>query len=158
MNTLRFLAPLFVFCPVICGLAADARMVKPQSVELQTIADPQFGPITIRARASEDGHVESLSITYKSHTINVPADGLRDLRDADIASLNVTVASSDPAKPWLQLNMSSRDPKYMKAPGQLAIISFVIDRGEVVRRSITWASSSGGSLHDDKVLKPRASQ
>jgi len=120
-------------------------------------ADPQFGPITIHATASEGGQVESVSMTYQSHKIDVPAEGLRDLKNADIASLHVTAAFSDPAKPWLLLSMNSWDPKYMKIPGRPATISFVVDNGEVVRRAIMWSTDSG-SYHDDKTFKSHATQ
>ena len=94
-------------------------MVNAQSVELHTIADPQFGPMTIRATASADRQVQSLSLTYQSRTIDVPADGLTDLRDVDIASLRVSVAVSDPGKPWFLLDVNSYDPKYMKIRASL---------------------------------------
>ena len=157
MNAFRFFAACVAFCWVISSFAVDDRVIRPSSVELHTFADPQFGSITIHATASEGGQVESISMTYQSHKIDVPAEGLRDLKNADIASLHVTAAFSDPAKPRLLLSMNSRDPKYMKIPGQPATISFVVDNGEVVRRAIMWSTDSG-SYHDDKTFKSHATQ
>ena len=157
MNIFRLFTALTLFSWIVSSFAADDRVIKPHSVELHTFADPQFGPITIRATASESGQVESVSLSYQSQQIEVPAEGLRDLQRADIASLHVKAAFSDPAKPWLLLDMNSWDPKYMKIPGRPAVISFVIDKGEVVRRAIMWSTDSG-SYHDDKTFKSRAMQ
>ena len=130
--------------------AADSRTIRARTVELQTVADPQFGAITIRASASESGHIEKLSLSYQSKTVEVPPEGLRDLKDADIGTLHVTQAASDPAKPWLLLTLNSWDPAYVKQ-GRPASIQFTIDNGRVVHRSIMW-STDRGSYHDDKVL------
>ncbi len=157
MNPSRLLTTLGLFSWIASGFAADDRVIKPSSVELHTFADPQFGAITIYATASESGQVESVSLTYQSRKIDVPSEGLRDLKNADIASLHVTAAFSDPAKPWLLLSMNSWDPKYMKLPGKPATISFVVDNGEVVRRAIMWSTDSG-SYHDDKTFKWHATQ
>jgi hypothetical protein len=136
------IALAFLFC-VFSGFAADDRPVKPSSVELRTFADPQFGPITIHATSSEGSQIESISLTCQSRRIDVPPEGLNDLKNADIASLHISVAFSDPAKPWLLLSMNSRDPKYIKIPGKPATISFVVDNGEIVRRTIIWSTDSG---------------
>jgi hypothetical protein len=157
MNHFGIFTALASFSCIASNFAADDRTIKASSVELHTFADPQFGTITIQATASDGGQIQSLSLTYQSHTINVPEAGLRDLKNADIASLHVSAAFSSPAKPWLLLNMSSWDPRYMKIPGRPATISFVIDNGEVVRRAIMWSTDSG-SYHDDKTFKSHATQ
>src|SRR5207253_7536420 len=112
MKVLRVFAPLLAVLAISKSWAADSRTIaissssiESASVELHTVADPQFGAITIRATASADRHVKSLLLTYQSRTADVPADGLRDLRDADIASLRVIAVFSPPAKPLLLLNM-----------------------------------------------------
>jgi len=151
------LAALLIFSCAISGFAADDRVVRPRSVDLQTFADPQFGPISIHATASEEGQVESVSLTFQSRKIDIPAEGLSDLKNADIASLHVTAAFSDPSKPWLLLKMNSYDPKYMKIPGQPATVSFVIENGEVVRRAISWRTDSA-SYSDDKTFKRPGAQ
>jgi hypothetical protein len=130
--------------------AADSRTIRARTVELQTVADPQFGAITIRASASESGQIEKLSLSYQSKTVEVPPQGLRDLKDADIGTLHIMQAASDPAKPWLILALSSWDPAYVKQ-GRPASVQFTIDNGRVVHRSIMW-STDRGSYHDDKVL------
>jgi hypothetical protein len=148
------IARLLLIALILAGVsqlpAADSRTIKARTVELQTVADPQFGAITIRASASESGQIEKLSVSYQSKTVEVPPEGLRDLKDADIGTLHVMQAASDPAKPWLILSLSSWDPTYVKQ-GRPASIQFTIDNGRVVHRSIMW-STDRGSYHDDKVL------
>jgi hypothetical protein len=130
--------------------AADSRTIRARTVELQTVADPQFGVITIRASASESGQIEKLCLSYQSKTVEVPPAGLRDLKNADIGTLQVMQAASDPAKPWLLLSLNSWDPTYVKH-GRPATILFTIYNGRVGYRSIMW-STDRGSYHDDKVL------
>ena len=80
MNTPRLLVTLALIWPGAVSFAGEARVLNALSVELHTMADPQFGPMTIRATASADRHVQSLSLTYQSRTIDVRADALTDLR------------------------------------------------------------------------------
>ena len=158
MNAVRFFIVCLTFSWVTSSFAADDRVIRPSSLELHTFADPHFGEITIHGSASEGGQVESISLTCQSHKIDFPAEALRDLKNADIASLHVRAAFSDPAKPWLLLYMKSWDPKYIKIRGTPAIISFVIDNGEVVRRTIEWMTESGQPFSDDKLLKKSSTQ
>ena len=148
--TIRSLLIAVMFLAIAHLRAADSRTIRARAVELQTIADPQFGAITIRASSSDAGQIEKLSVSYQSKTVEVPLEGLRDLKQADVGSIHVAQFSSDPAKPALLITLSSWDPAYVKQ-GRPASIQFTIEDGRVVHRSITW-STDGGSYHDDKVL------
>ncbi|MDB6175868.1 MAG: hypothetical protein JWL59_5179 [Chthoniobacteraceae bacterium] len=93
--------------------------------------------------------MEAISIEYKDKKVQVPADGLRDLRHVNIGTLSVTaVFSSDPERPSLLLMLMSWDPQYVKIPGNNAIVTFVIKNDEVVSRSISWEGKSGDPYRD----------
>jgi hypothetical protein len=147
-RTPYFLASLALAACIAGADAADDRQIKTESVEIRTFPDPQYGAVTLRGAASKDGLVEAISIEYKDKKIQVPADGLRDLHYAQIGTLSVTAAFSDPARPWLLLTLLSWDPQYMKIRGNPATVTFVIDNDEVVSRSISWMGESGASYRD----------
>jgi hypothetical protein len=135
----------------------DSRPINPQftTVEIHTLADPQYGPIIIRATAVEDGRIEAISLEYKGKKVSVPAEGLADLKRAQIGTLSVTAVFPDlnPERSSLMLTMLSWDPKYIKIRGNPARVIFNIDNDEVVHRTIEWMTESGQPYSDSKVLK-----
>jgi hypothetical protein len=124
MNVQLYFIALLCISFTVSGYAADGRMIRARSVDLQTYADPQLGSITIHATASETGQIESISLSCQSQKIDVPAVGLRDLKNADIGSLRVTAVLFDPKKPSLLLSLSSWDPALSK-PADLPLLTSV---------------------------------
>jgi hypothetical protein len=149
------LVVIMVAADAVTTQAGDVRPINTQSVEIHTFADSQYGPITIRAIALEDGRVEAISLEYNGKKISVPAEGIADLKNAQIGTLTVRATFPDlnPTRSSLELTMFSWDPKYIKVRGDPARVKFVIDNDQVVHRTIEWMTESGQPYSDSKVLK-----
>jgi hypothetical protein len=134
--------------------AADSRIIKAQTIDLKTFDDAYFGPITIRATATEKHSLESVTVEYKTIKVEFPGEALHDLRDIDIQTIHLDAILYDPAKPYLVFRLDSWDPAYRKVTGKPASVEFTIEDGTLVDRSISWDAASGQRYHDDKKFKP----
>ena len=75
-----------LLCFALLSFSASAdieRVTKSCSVELKTVPQ-ESGPAVLHATTAMGGELESVSISYPHHIINIPVEALCDLKSVDI--------------------------------------------------------------------------
>jgi hypothetical protein len=114
MHTCIRLLPCFALLS-LSAFADVERTTKSCSVELKTIPQ-ESGPVMVNATSATGGELETVSISYLGHTINLPIEALRDLKNVDIdkGSVRGTADIENPSRPRLQIAFNCYDPDYTK--------------------------------------------
>lgn len=152
MTVRLFIRLLPCFALVGVSVFADVeRVTKSCSVELKTVPQ-ESGPVIVHATTATGGELESVSISYAQHIINILIEALCDLKSMDIDRGNVWGSAdiSNPARPLLRIAFNCYDSNYTKRvyPPERRIpvlVEFIVEptRPDNIRRFIMPCSGPG---------------